>query len=420
VNLYSVLNSSSFGRRSSRSRRGIIAFTALVMLSVLVVVALSAMEEMALEARAARNRNDVRQAYLCAYTGIDYCLYLAGQSSTWRTGFGNGDWLSGYDVGSGAVTVSVLDPDGGAISSDPADPVQLTAAATCGLAKRTVEALAQPPPGLALKYVLCSMSSADLQLKAGVRVYGDLRTTGKVLGDSDVSLAGNIYTAPGQYINPFLIDADTRLIETSLTVPAPTVDFAWYNSIAQRLTPPRDGGNYVITDARLTPDYNPFGFTSPQGLYWLDAGGGEVHIENAYVIGTLIIINANKTRVRKGYYHTTYATKYPALLSDSDIEVEVEHNLDENGRSVDFNGDGDTNDFLVSRIRGVIYSTKKVKGMQRETSPGPFYFSGAVIADQLEISGVGFHVAYDPQLAETPVAGFQAPGLELIAGSIED
>ena len=390
------------------------------MLSVLVVVTLAAMEEMALETRAAQNRNAVRQAYMCAHTGIDYCLYLSRQSAAWRTAFGNGDWLSDYDAGGGAVTVSVLDPGGGAISSDPADPVRMTATATCGPAKRTVSALAQPPPGLALKYVLCSMSSTDLWLKAGVRVYGDLRTTGKVDGDTNVSLAGNIYTAPGKDVDDFLVDADTRLIETSRTVPAPTVDFTWYKSIAQRLTLPTEGGEYVIYDARLTPDYNPFGFTSEQGLYWFDAGGAEVHMENACVIGTLIITNAKKTRIRKGYYHTTYAAKYPALLSDSDIAVEIEYNLDENGRSVDFNGDGDTNDFMVSQIRGVIYSTKKVIGMQRGTAPGPFYFSGAVVANEVIMIGPAFHIAYDPQLAETPVAGFQGPGLELIPGSIED
>lgn len=416
----SALKPFSFRRHPLGNRRGIIAFTALIMLSVLVVVTLAAMEEMALETKAAQNRNAVRQAYLCAYTGIDYCLYLSRQSDTWSTEFGSGNWLSDYDIGSGAVTVSVLDPDGGAISSDPADPVELTATATCGLAKRTVSALAQPPPGLALKYVLCSMSSTDLWLKADVRVYGDLRTTGQVKGDPDVSLAGNIYTAPGANVDPWLIDADTRVIETSLTVPAPTVDFTWYKSIAQRLTLPAEGPNYVIYDTRLTPDYNPFGFTSPQGLYWFDAGGAEVRIENACVIGTLIITNAKKTRIRKGYYHTTYVAKYPALLSDSDIAVEIEYNLDENDRSVDFNGDGDTKDFLVSQIRGVIYSTKKITGMQKGPAPGPFYFSGAIVANQVEISGASFHIAYDPQLAEMPVAGFQGTGLELIAGSIED
>jgi len=410
---------SSFILRHSR-RRGVIAFAALVMLSVLVVVTLAASEEMALEARAAQNRNAVRQAYLCAYTGIDYCLYLSRLAPNWRSALGAGGWLFNYPVGGGMVAVSADDPGDGLITGNPLDIVRLTVQATCGRAKRTLTILTQPPPGEALRYALCSLSNKDFWLGEGICVYGDIRTTGKVKADSGVSLAGNIYTLPGQTVQSTLLDGDTQVIRTELPVEAPPVDFAWYQGAAQSLILPNDGPNYAMTNARLTPDDNPFGFADPEGLYCVDAGGSEVRITDSYVVGTLVIVNATKVKIAGGYYHTTHLKQYPALLCDGAIEIRISRNLEEAPIAVDFNDDGDTADRFVSQIRGVIYSSKKITGFQTDDDPGPFYISGAVIADELDIWGRSFHVSYDTDLAETAVAGFQGEGLVLVGGSMED
>ena len=401
-------------------RRGIIAITALVMLSVLVVVALAASEEMVLEAKAAQNRNAIRQAYLCAYTGIDYCLYLSGVYSDWRTRLGSGDWIANHAVGGGTVTVSASDPDDGVVAGDPIGVVQLTASATKDLAKRTLTTLAQPPPGMALKYALCSLSNTDLQLRGGVHVYGDIRTTGKVRADADVSLAGNIYTAPGQDVDAVLEDADTQVIRTGLAVDAPPVDFAWYRSVAREIFLPVEAKHYALRNARLTPTNNPFGLAHPQGLYFVDAGGKEVRIYDSYLIGSLIITNSPRLKIRGGYYHKTYLKQYPALLCSGDIFIEINQNLQESVVGVDFNGDADMKDLFVSQIHGVVYSSGMITGLQYGVDPGPFYFRGAMVASRLIIAGSAFHVSYDPELAETPVAGFQGPGLVLLEGSMQD
>lgn|GEM_PF-2760269 len=404
----------------SARRRGLIAFTALIMLSILVVVTLAASEEMGLEAKAAQNRNAVRQAYLSAYTGIDYGLYLSRMVPGWRTLLSAGDFMVNYTVGRGTVTVTADDPGGGAITNDPIGVVRLTAQAKCDLAKRTVTILSQPPPGPALRYAICSLSDKDLNIRDGVSIYGDIRTGGNVIADPDVSLAGNIYTAPGMDVDAHLIDGDTQLIRTEGAVASPPVDFAWYQSVAQELTLPFTGGAYVIENTRITPDENPFGFAHAQGLYYFDAGGNEVHITDSYVIGSLIFANVSRVTIKGGYYHKTHLKQYPALLCDADIWVEIGRNLEEIPTGVDFNGDGDTRDRFVSQIRGVIYSSGEVRGFQNGSDPGPFYIAGAVIADEVLISGPGFHVSYDPELAETAVAGFQGAGLVMIKGSMQD
>jgi len=404
---------------ASARRRGLIAFTALIMLSVLVVVTLAASQEMALEAKAAQNCNAVRQAYLCAYTGIDYCLYLSRMFPDWRALLSTGDFMVNYPVGEGTVTVTADDPGGGPITADPLGVVRLTARAQCGLAKRTVTVLCQPPPGPAVRYALCCLSDMDLNIREGVSVYGDIRTGGKVLADPDVSLAGNIYTAPAMAVDDYLIDEDTRVIRTEGTPPSPPVDFTWYQSVARELTLPSAGGNYIIQNTRITPDENPFGFAQAQGLYYFDARGKEVHITDSYVIGTLIFANASRVKIEGGYYHKTHLKQYPALLCDAEIRVEIHRNLEEIPTGVDFNGDGDTRDRFVSQIRGVIYSSRKVDGFQNGLGPGPFYIAGAVIAEELTISGPGFHVSYDPELARKAVAGFQGPGLVMIKGSMQ-
>ena len=405
----------------SRRRRGIIAFTALIMLSVMVVVTAAASQEMALETRASQNRNSVRQAYYCAWTGIDYCLYLSQLYSDWRTRLGAGNWISDFSVGTGTVTVTATDPDDGTVSGDPIGKISFTAAAACGLARRNVVAQAQPPPGPTLKYVLCSTSNKNLELKKGVSVYGDVRTSGIVNADSDVKLVGNIYTSPSAAVTAALVDADTQVIRTEQTVDPPSIDFTWYRSVAQELTLSLSGGRYEISKALLTPSSNPYGLTSPQGLYYIDGKGAEVRIGECYIVGTLIIANASKVVVRVACFIRPAAKKYPAIISNSDIEIQIERILKESAAGKDFNGDGDTNDQYVSQINGVIYSTKRVTGFQTGTDAGPFYINGAIVADEIKVSDApAFHVCYDPDLAQTAVAGFQGPGLVLVPGTIRD
>ncbi|HUW32006.1 MAG TPA: hypothetical protein VM223_10370 [Planctomycetota bacterium] len=403
------------------ARRGVIAFTALVMLSVLAIVTLAASEEMMLEAKAARNRNAIRQAYLAAYTGIDYCLYLTALYPDWRTRCGSGDWIANYAVGSGKVTVAAADPDDGQVSGDPLGVIQFTASSACGLAKRIVTAQGRPVPGQAIKYVLCALSANDLELRQGVSVYGDIRTRGKVVADSNVALAGNIYTASGKDVTSTLLDADTQVIRTDRVVPTPPVDFAWYRSVAQELTLPLSGGHYDIDSVLLTPTNNPFGLTHSQGLYYINGRGLEVRVRNSSIVGTLIIENASQLWVRSSCVHRPFSRSYPAIVSTCNVLVEIESYLSESTAHADFNGDTDTQDTFVSRIDGLIYSAGTFTGFQINANPGPFYFSGAVIANQIRITaGQSFHVSYDRNLAAAAVAGFQAPGLALVQASLSE
>jgi len=400
---------------------GIIAFTALVMLSVMVVVALAASEEMTLESKAAQNRNSIRQAYQAAYSGIDYCLYLSTLYADWRTRYGGGNWIANYTVGTGKVTVSAADPTDGSIAGNPIHTVAFTAASSSGLAKRSLTARGTPPPGQTLRYVLCSLTNADMELRQGVSVYGDVRTRGNINADSNVSLAGNIYTATGAAVTASLVDADTQVIRTDRALATPPVSLSWFQSAAKELSLPSSFGHYLIDKALLTPTNNPFGLTQPDGLYYFDAHGFEVWIGDSYINATLIIANSSRVLIRHGCYLKTFSSQYPALLSTGDIAFEIERNLKESIADVDFNGNGNKTDTFVSQICGVIYSATKVTGFQKNSDPGPFYVRGAVVSNEIRITtGASFYVYYDPGLAETAVAGFQGPGLVLSAGSLRE
>jgi len=414
-------HNSSFIIHHSSLQSGVIAFTALVMLSVLAIVTLAASEEVMLEAKAAQNRAAIRQAYLAAYTGIDYCLYLTTLYPDWRTRLGNGTWISNYSVGTGAATVAAADPADGQVAGDPLGVVTFTASSSCGLAKRAIAAQGRPVPGQAAKYVLCALSTNDLELRNSVSVYGDVRTRGKVVADANVALAGNIYTASGRDVTASLIDGNTQVIRTERVVPTPPVNLAWYVSAAQELTLPSTSGRYELNNALLTPTNNPFGLTQAQGLYYVNGRGAEVWIGNSSIVGTLVVENASRVLIRKGCLFRPSAKCYPALISTGDVTFEIERNLKESAAGRDFNGDADTRDVFVSRISGLIYSGGTFTGFQTGTDPGPFYFSGTVIANAIRITtGQSFHVSYDPDLAATAVAGFQAPGLALTQGSFSE
>lgn len=401
--------------------RGIIAFAALVMLSVLATVALSASEEMVLEVKAAQNRNSIRQAYQAAYTGLDYCLYLTTLYADWRTRLGNGNWITSFAVGSGTVTVTASDPVDAQVSGDPLGTVQFSAAGACGAARRTITAQGKPQPGQAVRYVLCSLSNTDLELRQGVHVYGDIRTKGAVAADATVDPVGNIYTAAGKTVSATLIDADTQVVRTEKVVPNPPIDFTWYRGVCAELTLPAVGGHYEINRVALTPTSNPFGLANANGLYYVDGRGAEVWISDSYILGSLIVQNSTAVRVKLGCYHKAYRKYYPAIASSGAIIYEIERALKESVANVDFNGDGDTRDSFVSQVNGLIYSAGKVTGFQINADPGPFYIWGAVVANEVKITtGQSFHVYYDRDLATIAVAGFEAPGLALVAGSLKE
>ena len=396
------------------NRRGMVALSAIIMLSLMVIVALAGHEEMTLEARAAVNRNDIRQAYQCARTGIDYCLYLAGQNTNWRSDFGNGVWVTDYAVGSGLVSVSASDPADGMIGNDPIGIVEFTAAASKGVARRTLIAQAQPPPGEALRYVLCCLTDQEMLLRDDVCVYGDIRTSGNVTLSGTVSLKGNINTLAGAAVSPDLLDGDTAVVNTSGAVQPPPVSLAWYKNIGELVQIPRDGEDYRLRNVRLASDSNPYGFMQSDGVYCFDAGGATVIVSDCYIEGTLVVTNAGKLRIQSGYHHVPGREYYPALLSDSNIEIRMSQPLRESDSNADLDGDGDKSDVFVSQIRGVIYTSARFSGFQDQTATGPFFVSGAVVAGAIEVFGGECHVSYDPHLAATPVAGFQGDGLAIM------
>ena len=402
----------------TRARRGVIAFTALIMLSILAVVTLSASEEVGLEVRAGQNRNDVRQACIAAQTGIDYCIYLAGFYSDWRTRFGGGTWVSNFAVGRAAVTVSAADPDDAQVAGDPIGRARFTAQAQCGLARRTIAAVASPPPGQCLRYAVCCLSNSKLNLRQGIRIYGDIRTRGNVTADADVALAGNIYTAAAATVQATLPDGDTRIVRTERAVAAPPLDLAWFESAATHLSLPVGGSRKELRRVTLGPARNPFGAANPNGLYYVDAGGSDVYLSESFVEASLVIVNAPTVTVGPAYYHATPDAKYPALLCTGNIDVRIERYLRESAADQDFNSDGDQKDIYVSRIRGVVYASGRFTGFLAGTDAGPFYVHGAVVANQIDLFGSSFHLTYDPQLATVAVAGFEGPGLALVRGSL--
>jgi len=400
-------------------KRGMMAVTALIMLSIMVVTALSTAELAMLQVRGTRNISNLQQARQAALSAIDYCLYLTSIDAAWRQSKGSGVWISNYAVGTAQVSVSA-EPDGGEIG-DPAGKVLFTATAAAGQSSRTVQAQARPRSAEVLQYLLCGLTDSKMELNGQVKLYGDIRAAGRIESDGTASLKGNIYAARPDWVQPFFWDSDTTVITYASPADPPPLNIAWYRARAQEIVLPNAPDNSLLLSRQmLTDTANPYGPAHPEGLYYMQVSNAQVVLEHCYITGTLIIEGAHTVTIRGGYRHRPASNNYPAIITTGRITIQISDALREAEAAKDFNSDGDTQDVFMSRIDGLVYCGKKFTGFNAAGYNGEFRMHGAIIAGEIRIAdGRNCWITYDPALADALIPGFQQSSLAIVPGSLQ-
>ena len=186
----------------------------------------------------------------------------------------------------------------------------------------------------------------------------------------------------------------------------------------------------------LSPTSNPFGAGTPnaQGIYVIDCQGEKLSIKDSRISGTLVLLQPNSDTTVHGSIHwgpvivdpDPSVTNLPALLTDSEIKLEFDStDLDEGQVNVNFNPAGtpyeglsnsDKLEVYPSLMKGVIYSSKKIK-----LDNSPTILGVLVGHEDIEVRGSDLNVIYDPVYFENnPPPGFGAqPLFKVVPGSFQ-
>ncbi len=406
--------------RKNRDRareRGGILLAALVVTMLAATLLIGASYDATMRLRMRDAMQDGAMALVCAQAGLENAQRMASTDTTLTTMDVAPLWISNKTVGQGAVSVVGSDPgDGlmaplGASLSSSADTVRLTATGNVGPVTRTLAAEYVRLPHGAMRNVVYSRTALDL---GGVTVEGRLRANGAVTLISAADIFGDITTLLGQTVSVALDDGNTDIFYVTTTLGMPAVDFTWFRDAGERITLP-------VTRTISNRYYGPgdcMGATpSPEGIYWIDASGGTVTLQNIAVVGTLAILNASTVYIGSAagattsYYHEPAdPLRMPALLVQGNLSMYVE------GNAYSFTILGTTYN-VTCGVKGVIYCTGTFWGPQTNALV-PGSYEGAIIANEVHLRGPGRTlIRHDPDYNLDPITEFTLSGLRLVPGT---
>jgi hypothetical protein len=160
-----------------------------------------------------------------------------------------------------------------------------------------------------------------------------LHASGKVQikGGRSLTVVGAPVSTNGILDNDELIDGDAeadsiddmKTITGTLTAPVPNKQMpassVISDYIARATVIPYAG---AIDKKVLTAGSNPWGPVDPNGLYFIDTGGGDLQIKNTRIHGTLIVrTDGGSLFVEDTVLMQNYRSDYPVLIVDGDVYI---------------------------------------------------------------------------------------------------
>ncbi|TVQ62352.1 MAG: hypothetical protein EA378_05400 [Phycisphaerales bacterium] len=383
------------------ARRGTAYLLTISVTSLAAGVALTSVVLRGAQLEDALDAADAADARALAQTGLEIAAARIVENSNWRNTITAGALLPAHTHARGTLAVTVEDP----MDDDPAvgdgDPIILTATARVGEATFAVQApivfryiphealshsvytesefridsatsLITNRPIKANSYAAHSSSTIDGPTPDGGN-YADSTSGGGgggggLIGGSLGGIIGGIGSILGglqNLLNALLSSQDT---------PAwlPTDIISTYRTLGPRFTP-SDFGQFEFEIRRtvLAPGVGWLTAYPDETVIVLDAQGGDVLIEDARIVGTLVIINADEVEIKGAVLMEPITPDWPALLVQGELEIELHGGpLSESATSTNFNPpdapfEGVSNhtmlDSYASRIGGLVYATREIE-----------------------------------------------------------
>jgi len=402
-------------RRSKHyRRRGSLYVAVLGCAMAVTVIGVAALTALRVERRFAEGTADFAQARLHALSAVEMGLHTIANDPDWRTNNPNGVWETDRPIGSGTYTLEGVDFDDGDLTDFDTEPVVLTGTGWQGDAryKLQVTVVAKLDPLEVLS--TCLHAAGEVHVKGGDSITvtdAPLSTNGNLRNDEIVY--GDVHAAT---------QSGGGTVTGVATIPAPQKDlpdptvFDMYKSIAT-VTPiaPPDLNENVIG-----PGYTPWGVTNPDGVYYIDMAGHDLHIEKSRILGTLVIdCPGHKLELRDPVFIQPYRSDYPALIVNGDVEFKYKSDetvLSESDSEVNYNlpgvpyesvTDDDQLDTYPNDVRGLVHvfgtidfmESARVRGVVIGESTG----TDAVVCDKDN------EIVHDPNLYANPPIGYTKP-----------
>lgn len=419
------------------SRRNGFIYLAVLFTSLIIMTAVAGALAMSTSNLRAENDRLSRQSALrLAENELHRIASGMRTSSLWRDNSTNnaftnwyGTMVDGVSVNEGTVRHRFVDVDGN-LADDLSDAVDLTVHAAVGRAEAAIVATLEsdPNPFQILHYSVTA--SDDIRVEDGgtiaaegsIQVHDDCKTNSwGIITAPRLECAGNIES----YVY-------LRGDRATSAVSMPTSDIvSEYISKGTRI--PRgalgwSGGDRAIRDVVLSKTVNPYGSVDPNGIYWINAGGFDIRIQNSRIEATLAIYNAADIEIRGGIVWRHPGAADAILVTDSNIHLyDIEATLDEDDRGVNFNppimpyagtdSDSDQTDVYATSLTGLIYTTNDFR-LDPLVDNHHLILTGSLIARDIRVDGHLQIRQLGELVADPPASLADATPMRFVRGSL--
>ncbi len=409
--------------KTSRSdERGSILLLALMITVFVTMLAMVAANDASRRLTARHTSTNASTALVYAQAGLENAARLASETTSWRTALDNQTWIASKRLGEGRIGVRAADPsdgdlgiDGSGGSSD-ADTVRLTSTGNSKDFTRTLEADYVPTVSEAMKYLVFTPDKIELDR---VELEGRVRGGDDVVDLGGTSLVGDITTLTGKTVSVSLDDADTDVFYADTVMTLPVIDFQWFVDAGEKITLPH---HRWISNTRISPTFNPYGTASPNGIYWIDAGGNDVGLRNVAVNACIAVVNVGQVRIYDPfggdatlYYHRSPdPDRLPAMVVDGGIDWQIEGG---GAWMIDL---GEGTETITCGLHGLFYCTGSFLGPQRDATT-PINVEGALLAGgTMRIEGPGTFFRHLTDLNTSPLIALTGNGLRIVPGTTRE
>jgi hypothetical protein len=404
------------GMTHPRRRRAGVFVMALGASMIVTVIGLAAVLSVRVSRRAARQCGEFTEARFLAQSAVELGMLDIRSETNWRQLKPNGTWRSNQALGLGYLTLEGRDPIDNILSNDTSGHVVLTGTGAVGNGRFKLAVELQPdgPPGLDC---LESAIHTNLLLTVGSTVTSNAPISSN--GAATISLGATVngdVEALGTITLLGTVNGTVTALSVAKENPAATVfDYYIANAVSISIgSLPTSLGVRELANVVLSPASNPYGATSPRGMYLIDCGGVPLRIKRSRILGTLIILDPGLgSQLTSGIHWERYDALLPALMVRGDMQFAWSATLDEGSSpKTNFNplgtpyqglSDADSSDTYPSRIKGLIYLSGSL------TTSQPASLEGVLIAAGASMSlNQSLNITHDPTLVNAPPPGFES------------
>ncbi len=391
---------------------------------------------------------DAAHARTLAQAGLEVAASRIVRDSNWRHTIHGDTFIPAFNLGRGSFTVTVEDPMDGDPRNGDGDPIILTSTAHAGDATFAVQApivfryiphealshsaytenelrlasntsLITNKPLKANDYRVASGSAIDGPTPDGGN-YSDATSGGDGSGGGGGLIGGGlggIIGGIGSIIGGLQNLLNALLSSQDSPAWLPTNIISTYRVMGPRFTPSDFGqGRFEIRQTILAPGYGWLAAYPNETVIVLDARGQNVTIENARIVGTLVILDAPRVDLINAVLIEPITPNWPALLVQGEVRITMDGRpLDEaaigfnfNPHDAPFEGASNNNqtDVFQSRIGGLVYATREIDLESDVRIEGP-----VLSHRRIRLTGGTTRITVPDELAEFPPPAFRT-GIE--------